>query len=93
MAKYTFKQFQAEYPDDASCLAKLMEINYGGTDIVCPGCGQRAAFHAMSKRRAYACQDCGHHVYPAAGTIFHKCNQLTARRIGHSSHLIHNVAD
>ena len=30
MAKYTFKQFQAEYPDDAACLAKLMEINYGG---------------------------------------------------------------
>ena len=24
MAKYTFKQFQAEYPDDASCLAELM---------------------------------------------------------------------
>jgi hypothetical protein len=30
MAKYTFKQFQAEYPDDAACLAKLMEIQYGG---------------------------------------------------------------
>jgi transposase-like protein len=26
----------------------------------------------MSKRRAYACQECGHHVYPAADTIFHK---------------------
>jgi transposase len=72
MAKYTFKQFQAEYPNDASCLAKLMEINYGGTEIMCPGCKQRTSFHPMSKRRAYACQDCGHHVYPAAGTIFHK---------------------
>jgi transposase len=72
MAKYTFKQFQAEYPDDASCLAKLMEINYGGTTIRCPGCNETTAFHPMSKRRAYACQDCGHHVYPAAGTIFHK---------------------
>lgn len=72
MAKYTFKQFQEEYPDDESCLAKLMEINYGGTDIVCPGCKQRASFHPMSRRRAYACQECGHHVYPAAGTIFHK---------------------
>ena len=29
-AKYTFKQFEAEYPDDAACLAKLMEVNYGG---------------------------------------------------------------
>ena len=26
----------------------------------------------MSKRRAYACQNCGHHIYPCAGTIFEK---------------------
>jgi transposase len=72
VAKYTFKQFQAEYPNDAACLAKLMEINYGGTEIVCPGCAERTTFHPMHKRRAYACQDCGYHIYPAAGTIFHK---------------------
>jgi transposase-like protein/predicted RNA-binding Zn-ribbon protein involved in translation (DUF1610 family) len=73
MAKYTFQQFQQEYPDDASCLAKLMEINHGGTEITCPGCGTlRAKFHPMAKRRAYACQECGHHIYPAANTIFHK---------------------
>jgi transposase len=73
MSKYTFKQFQAEYPNDAACLAKLMEINYGGTEITCPACGvDRAKFHPMTKRRAFACQECGHHVYPAAGTIFHK---------------------
>src|SRR5438132_124366 len=72
MSKYTFKQFQAEYPNDAACLAKLMEINFGGTEIVCPACGVRTNFHMMSTRRAFACQDCGHHVYPCAGTIFHK---------------------
>jgi transposase len=73
MAKYTFQQFQQEYPNDATCLAKLMEINHGGTEITCPGCGTlRAKFHPMAKRRAYACQECGHHIYPAAGTIFHK---------------------
>lgn len=72
MAEYTFKEFQAEYPDDAACLAKLMEINYGGTHIVCPACGVETNFHPMTKRRAYACQECGHHIYPAAGTIFHK---------------------
>lgn len=73
MAEYTFKEFQAEYPNDAACLAKLMEITYGGTEITCPGCGvAHAQFHPMTKRRAYACQECGHHVYPAAGTIFHK---------------------
>ena len=26
----------------------------------------------MHKRKAYACQECGHHIYPCAGTIFHK---------------------
>jgi transposase len=71
-ARYTFKQFQAEYPNDERCLEKLMEMNHGGTNIDCPGCGVRAAFHLMRKRKAYACQECGHHIYPCAGTIFHK---------------------
>jgi len=70
--KYTFKQFQAEYPDDAACLAAVMQSQFGGTRIFCPGCGVEADFHPMTKRRAYACQECGHHIYPCAGTIFHK---------------------
>jgi transposase len=72
MSKCTFKQFQTMYPDDAACLAKLMEVNYSGTEIICPGCGVETKFHPLSKRRAYVCQHCGHHVYPCAGTIFHK---------------------
>ena len=72
MSKYTFKDFQAEYPDDGACLTKLMEINFGGTNIHCPSCGVKTNFHMMAKRRAFACQECGHHVYPCASTIFHK---------------------
>ncbi len=73
MSKFTFKQFNDEYPTDAHCLAKLMEVNYGGTEFTCPGCGvENAKFHPMTKRRAFACQECGHHIYPAAGTIFNK---------------------
>jgi transposase-like protein len=72
MAKCTFKQFQEMYPSDAACLAKLMEVNYGGTEITCPGCGADSKFHPLQKRRAFVCQHCGHHIYPAAGTIFHK---------------------
>jgi hypothetical protein len=49
-----------------------MEVNYGGTEITCPGCGAEAKFHLMRKRKAYACQECGHHIYPCADTIFHK---------------------
>src|SRR5579863_8368269 len=72
MAEYTFKQFQAEYPNDAACLARIMEIQYGGDETHCPVCDKRMQFHPMGKRRAYACQGCGHHIYPCAGTIFHK---------------------
>jgi transposase-like protein len=71
--KYTFKQFQAQFPDDAACLVALMNIQHGGTKITCPGCGiPEAQFHAMNTRKAFACQECGHHIYPCAGTIFHK---------------------
>ena len=28
MAGYAFKKFQTEYPNDAACLAKLMEIQF-----------------------------------------------------------------
>ena len=70
--KYTFKQFQAEYPDDEACLRKVMEMRYGGTKFICPTCGVDTKFHRISKRRAFACQDCGHHIYPCVGTPFEK---------------------
>jgi transposase-like protein/DNA-directed RNA polymerase subunit RPC12/RpoP len=70
--QYTFKSFQAEYPDDAACLKAVMVSQYGGTRLPCPGCGVEADFHQMTKRRGYACQECGHHIYPCANTIFHK---------------------
>jgi transposase-like protein len=72
MAEYTFQEFQAEYPDDAACLARIMEIQYGGDMAECQVCNCKRQFHAMGKRRAFACQVCGHHIYPCAGTIFHK---------------------
>lgn len=70
--KYTFKEFQKEYPDDGACLDRIMIEQHGGTSIVCPGCEDKTKFHRITKRRAYSCQACGHHVYPCAGTIFEK---------------------
>ena len=70
--KYSFKEFQADFPDDAACLKAVMLSQYGGTRITCPGCGVEADFHPMTKRKGYACQECGHHIYPCANTIFHK---------------------
>jgi len=70
--KYTFKQFQAEYPDDRACLDKIMDEQYGGREIICPSCKTFSKFHQMTKRRAFACDRCGHHIYPCVGTIFEK---------------------
>src|SRR3984893_11223647 len=72
MSKYTFKQFQAQFPDDGSCLDRIMKEQYGGTAFSCPGCGADSKFHRITKRRAYACQNCGHHIYPCVGTPFEK---------------------
>jgi transposase len=72
LSKYTFKEFQAEYPDDAACLDRIMQEQYGGTECTCPGCGSASKFHRITKRRAYACQLCGHHIYPCVGTPFEK---------------------
>jgi len=68
--RYTFKQFKADYPDDTACLDKIMERRYGGTKFQCPGCKANSEFHRISKRRAYACQRCGHHVYTLRGDNF-----------------------
>lgn len=72
MEKFTFKQFQSEYPDDAACLDKIMVMTYGGTQLKCPHCQKASKFHRIEKRRAFACQECGHHIYPCVGTVFEK---------------------
>jgi transposase len=70
--KYTFKQFQDQYPDDDACLDAIMHRHYGPKPT-CPGCGViGTTFHRITKRRAYACAQCGHHIFPCAGTIFEK---------------------
>lgn len=70
--KYTIKRFQADFPDDATCLDAILALRYGGTEFECPSCKEQSKFHRIAKRRAYACQRCGHHVYPCVGTPFEK---------------------
>jgi transposase-like protein len=70
--KYTFKQFQAEFPDDRACLEKIMQPLYGGTKFICPHCKALSKFHRLNQRRAYSCDHCGYHIYPCVGTIFEK---------------------
>ena len=69
----TFTEFLRRFPDSDACLDYLKEKFYAdGT--VCPNakCAKPSKFHRITGRSAYSCQFCGHHVYPTAGTIFHK---------------------
>lgn len=70
--KYTFAQFQQQYPDDESCLLAILHRKHG-ENPTCPGCGVVSSkFHRIDGRRAFACQWCGHHLYPCVGTPFEK---------------------
>jgi transposase len=68
-ARYTFYDFDQEFPDDAACLEWLVGHLYP-EGIFCPKCQRVTRHHRIAKRPAYACQFCGHHEYPMRGTIF-----------------------
>lgn len=67
--KITVRDFFARFPDDQACLDHVLEVRYG-LRHTCEKCKQDATFHKLSKRQAYSCSRCGHHVYPCAGTVF-----------------------
>lgn len=69
--KYTVKQLQADFPDDAACLEWLVEYLYPN-GIICTKCEKKTSHHKVTGRRAYVCSRCGNHFYPTAGTIFHR---------------------
>ncbi len=69
MKNPSFVQFFKQFPDDDSCLAHLMDVRYG-LEHTCRKCGRESRFYRMTNRKAFACQFCGDHIYPAAGTLF-----------------------
>src|SRR4051794_36628865 len=70
-SRMTYTEFMRRFPDNDSCLNFLKEKFYAdGT--ACPKCGKPSKFHRIRGRSAYSCQFCAAHVYPTAGTIFHK---------------------
>lgn len=69
MRKYTIAHFNKDFPDDDACLDWLKNYQYPN-DILCQRCGQVAKHHRVRGRSSYACDRCGNHIYPMAGTIF-----------------------
>ncbi|MBT4747680.1 MAG: IS1595 family transposase, partial [Rhodospirillaceae bacterium] len=67
----TIQDFFKRFPTDDDCLEHLMQVRYGKA-FECPKCERQSKFHRITKRRAYECQFCGHHIYPCVDTPFHR---------------------
>jgi transposase len=70
--RYSMRDFNIEFPDDAACLEYIKEQRWPDSMVLCSRCGKKTKHHRVGNRTAYACQSCGTHVYPLAGTIFEK---------------------
>jgi transposase len=69
--RYTLMDLQKDFPTEDACLEWLKDFIYP-EGIVCPNENKITPHHKLTNRKAYSCELCGHHVYPAANTIFHK---------------------
>lgn len=69
MKVQTIQQFFKQFPDNETCLEHVMKARYG-LEGHCPKCERETKFSRVTSQRAYACQWCGHHVYPCVGTPF-----------------------
>src|SRR5579863_7051797 len=69
--RYTIRDFEAQFPNDSTCLEWLRQYLYPN-GVECKPCGKFTKHHRVASRPSYSCDQCGHHVHPTAGTIFHK---------------------
>lgn len=77
--RYTFLNFQRDFPTDDACLESIKEQRYPGGLADCHKCERPRKHYRVKGRTAFACESCGNHIYPLAGTIFEKSS--TALRI------------
>ncbi len=73
--KYTIADFNTEFANDDACLTHIFETRWPGGITVCDSkkCSNvERKHHRVTGRTAYACDYCGKHIYPLAGTIFEK---------------------
>ncbi len=70
--RYTAKQFDRDLPTEDACLEYVKERRFPGGIALCVNCKRDRKHYRVSGRTSYACHACGNHLYPLAGTIFHK---------------------
>ena len=70
--RYSVMDFNNEFPNDSACLEHIKEQRWPNGVTMCPKCRVERKHHRVGNRTAYACDHCGNHRYPLAGTIFEK---------------------
>ena len=70
--RYTVNHFNAEFPNDDACLEYIKEQRWPNGIVTCNKCKKETKHHRVTGRTAYACDYCGTHIYPLAGTVFEK---------------------
>lgn len=70
--RYSVRDFHAEFPNDAACLEYIKQQRWPNGVIYCAKCKRDRKHYRVGNRTAYACDHCGNHIYPLAGTIFEK---------------------
>ncbi len=70
--RYTVENFHSRFPNDDACLEQIKEQRLPGGVAVCHKCEKPRKHYRVRGRTAYACETCGNHIFPLAGTIFEK---------------------
>src|SRR5207302_8455390 len=70
--RYTRNQFDKDFPNDDVCLEQIKQQRWPSCMIDCETCEKPRKHYRVTGRMAYACDRCGHHIYPLVGTIFQK---------------------
>ena len=76
MNKYSIKDFERDFSTNEACL-EWLKSNRWPDGIHCSKCQRITKHYKVTGRSAYACEFCGTHVYPMAGTILeHSATEL-----------------
>lgn len=70
--RYSFEDFLRQFPNDDACLEHIKEQRWPNGITYCDTCKADKKHHRVTGRTAYACETCGWHLYPLAGTILEK---------------------
>src|SRR3989338_1700241 len=69
--KFSLRQFKRKYGTHKTCLETIKQLRFPD-NMECPKCKKQTVFYPVRERSSFACNFCGWHVYPLAGTIFEK---------------------